>query len=47
MAAMVFGGVQNEHLQLNEDTLWSGKSIDRDKPGAIKYIARARQFSLI
>jgi len=44
LGAMVFGGVQNEHLQLNEDTLWSGKPIDRDKPGAIKYITRARQL---
>ena len=26
LGAMVFGGIQHERLQLNEDTLWSGGS---------------------
>jgi alpha-L-fucosidase 2 len=25
LGAMVFGGVANEHLQLNEDTVWAGE----------------------
>ncbi len=34
--AMVFGGVQSERLQLNEDTLWSGGPGDWDNPDALK-----------
>src|SRR5687767_8973961 len=29
LAAMVFGDVRREHLQLNEDTVWSGEKRDR------------------
>ena len=28
LGAMVFGGIQQERLQLNEDTLWSGGPHD-------------------
>ncbi|WP_275591255.1 glycoside hydrolase N-terminal domain-containing protein [Paenibacillus sp. 19GGS1-52] len=28
LGGMVFGGVENEHIQLNEDTLWSGYPKD-------------------
>ena len=34
LGAMVFGDVNVERLQLNEDTLWSGKPRDRSTPGA-------------
>ncbi|BCS32114.1 alpha/beta hydrolase [Luteitalea sp. TBR-22] len=34
LGAMVFGGVQTERLQLNEDTLWSGGPSDWNNPGA-------------
>src|SRR4051812_38096972 len=34
LGAMVFGGVQAEHLQLNEDTLWSGAPKDWNTPDA-------------
>ncbi len=44
LGAMVFGGVQSERLQLNEDTLWSGKSIERDKPDAAEYLPEARRL---
>jgi alpha-L-fucosidase 2 len=44
LGAMVFGGVQSERLQLNEDTLWSGKPIERDKPDAAKYLPEARRL---
>jgi hypothetical protein len=30
--AMVFGGVAQEHLQLNEDTIWAGSKRDRSNP---------------
>lgn len=32
LVAMVFGGVDQEHLQLNEETLWSGGPHSYDNP---------------
>ena len=32
LAAMVFGTVRKEHIQLNEDTVWSGEKRDRSNP---------------
>ncbi len=34
LGAMVFGGVAEERLQLNEDTIWSGVPGPNDDPGA-------------
>ena len=34
LGGMVFGGVENEHIQLNEGTLWSGSPSSGDNPGA-------------
>ena len=34
IAAMVFGGVPNERLQLNEGTLWAGGPYDPVNPEA-------------
>ena len=52
MGAMVFGGVTNEHLQLNEDTLYSGYPGHRDVRlkiaddfGAITNLIAKRQFT--
>ncbi len=43
LGAMVFGGVESERLQLNEDTLWSGYPRDWNNPGAKDVLAgRAR-----
>ena len=33
LGAMVFGGVEQERLQLNEDTVWAGEKRDRLNPG--------------
>ena len=44
LGAMVFGGAENEQLQLNEDTLWAGNPIDRDRVGAYKHLAEARKL---
>ena len=38
------GGVRREVLQLNEDTLWSGKPVDRDLPGARESLQEARRL---
>jgi len=42
LGAMVFGGVQEERFQLNEDTLWSGRPTDGDNPGAKAVLAPLR-----
>ncbi|MEM1450450.1 MAG: glycoside hydrolase family 95 protein [Planctomycetota bacterium] len=34
LGAMVFGGVTEERLQLNEDTVWAGSPSERDRAGA-------------
>ncbi|MCD6303904.1 MAG: glycoside hydrolase N-terminal domain-containing protein [Planctomycetes bacterium] len=36
MGAMVFGGVDVERIQFNEDTLWTGRPQDYQHPGAAK-----------
>jgi len=44
LGAMVFGGVPEEHLQLNEDTIWAGHPIERDRVGAYKFLPAIRQM---
>ncbi len=43
LGTMVFGGVGQEHLQLNEDTLWSGGPHCYDNPDAHRHLAAARK----
>jgi alpha-L-fucosidase 2 len=43
LGAMVFGGVEQERLQLNEDTVWAGEKRDRLNPAgpaAVKEVRR-------
>jgi alpha-L-fucosidase 2 len=42
LGAMVFGGVENERLQLNEETIWSKGGLPQDKPGGYKAIPEIR-----
>jgi alpha-L-fucosidase 2 len=44
LAAMVFGGVPAERLQLNEDTLWSGGPYDPSNPEALAALPRVREL---
>ncbi len=44
MAAMVFGDIGKEHLQLNEDTVWSGEKRDRANPEASKAFPEVRRL---
>ncbi|TKJ36710.1 MAG: alpha-L-fucosidase [Planctomycetes bacterium B3_Pla] len=44
LGAMVFGTVETEQLQLNEDTVWAGRPIERDRVGAHKHLAEARRL---
>jgi alpha-L-fucosidase 2 len=44
LGAMVFGGVQEELIQLNEATLWSGGPVKTNvNPTAFEYLGRARE----
>ena len=44
LGGMVFGGVTNEHIQLNEDTIWNGKRRDRVNPEALKALPEVRRL---
>ncbi len=34
LGAMVFGGIHQERIQLNEESIWTGEMVSREKPGA-------------
>ena len=44
LGAMVFGGVQEERLQINEDTIWAGEKRDRNNPNGAKAIIEVRRL---
>lgn len=44
LGAMVFGDVNQERLQLNEKSLWSGSPDDNDNPDAAQYIPQIRKL---
>ncbi|MBV9084566.1 MAG: glycoside hydrolase family 95 protein [Acidobacteriaceae bacterium] len=46
LAAMVFGGIDREHLQLNEESIYAGKRMDRVNPQARATIPVIRQMLL-
>jgi alpha-L-fucosidase 2 len=43
---MIFGGVAQERIVLNESSLWSGSPQDSDRPDAAKYLPEIRQLLL-
>ena len=44
LGAMVFGGISDERIQFNEDTLWKGFPHDYDRKGAHDSLAQIRQL---
>ncbi|NLH41751.1 MAG: glycoside hydrolase family 95 protein [Planctomycetes bacterium] len=44
LGAMVFGGIDNERLQLNEVSLWSGSPQDADNPEALAAMHEIRKL---
>ena len=44
LAAMVYGGTENETIQFNEETLWSGQPHDYAHPGAYQSLDKIRQL---
>ena len=44
LGAMVFGGLHQERLALNEETLWDGHARYRSNPDALSTLARVREL---
>ena len=44
MAAMIFGGVAEETVQLNESTFWSGSPHDNNSKTSLAYLGQVRQL---
>ncbi len=44
IGAMVYGKTENEVIQFNEESLWSGQPHDYANPGAHKYLDQLRQL---
>ena len=44
LGAMVFGDVNKERIQLNEESMWSGSYDDNDNPDAFAAQAKIRQY---
>lgn len=44
LGAMVFGGLENDHIQFNEETLWTGAPHDYSHKGAYKYLGEIREL---
>ena len=44
IGAMVFGGMENERLQINEETFWSGGPHDYCRPGASRDLREVRDL---
>ena len=44
IGAMVFGGITQERIQLNEDSVWGGKPVDRHNPDAKKNLPKIRKL---
>jgi alpha-L-fucosidase 2 len=44
LGAMVFGGVAQERIQFNEDTLWTGQPHEYHHEGAVKFLPELRRL---
>ena len=44
LGAMIFGGTNEEHIQFNEETLWTGAPHDYSHEGASQYLGQIREL---
>lgn len=44
LGAMIFGGVESDRIQFNEETLWNGAPNDYAHKGAYQYLGQIRQL---
>jgi alpha-L-fucosidase 2 len=43
LGAMVFGDPVNEHLQINEESIWAGSRVNNNNPKALKHLPELRE----
>jgi len=43
LGAMVFGGVEDKRIQLNEDTVWEGGPYEPSNPEALEALPKVRE----
>lgn len=46
MGAMIFGKVNTERIQLNEDSVWYGAYVERNNPHALRNLSKIRELIL-
>jgi len=46
IGAMIFGGIERDRIQFNEETLWTGEPREYNRKGAYKYLPQIRQLLL-
>src|SRR5688572_10060797 len=44
LGAMIFGGHETDHIQFNEETLWTGEPREYNRKGAYNYLRQIRQL---
>src|SRR5688500_13829290 len=44
LGAMIFGGIEQDRIQFNDETLWTGEPRNYNRPGASKYLDTIRQL---
>lgn len=44
LGGMIFGGINQERIQLNEESIWTGEKTSREKEGASKYLPEIRNL---
>lgn len=44
LGAMLYGGIRHDHIQFNEETLWTGGPRDHHRNGAAKYLPQIRHL---
>lgn len=44
LGAMIFGGIENERIQLNEESVWAGRSLDYHNPKSPEGLKEVREL---
>src|SRR6188474_2675385 len=44
IGAMLFAGIDEDRVQFNEETLWTGEPRQHSRPGAYRYLDSIRQL---
>lgn len=44
IGAMIFAGIEQDRIQFNEETLWTGEPRNYNRKGAYKYLSKIRQL---